>query len=346
MRNIWLAFLLLLLSTSSFGQFGGNSTYQFLNLTTSARVNALGGNQVSSTDSIELGMAYYNPSLLHSAMNSRLSINYVDYISDIRAGFALYAFDLPKIGTFAAGMHYLNYGKFIAADEMGTITGNFSAADYALNLMYSRAVSSKIRVGANLKPIYSKYESYNSLGIAVDLGVTYIDSAGLFSASLVARNMGAQLTTYVKGDLSERENLPFDLQLGFSQRLSHAPFRFSLTLQNLTDWELTDKSTWDYDNSDEDDYVAGKSDNALRQFFRHAVLGVEFLPSENVIVGVGYNYQRRRELSVSESAGAVGFSGGITIKVSKFRISYALAKYHLAGISNTFSVTTQLSDLF
>lgn len=346
MRNIQLFILLLLLSTSAWGQFGGHATYLFLNQTTSARVNALGGNQVSTTDSIELGMAYYNPSLLHPAMNSRLAINYVDYISDIRAGFAVYAFNFEKIGTFAAGMHYLNYGKFIAADENGIITGNFSAADYALNLIYSRDINNRIRVGANIKPIYSKYESYNSFGLAADLGVTYTDSIGLFSASLVAKNMGSQLTTYVKGVLSEKENLPFDLQLGISKRLAHAPFCFSLTLQNLTNWKLTDKSTWDYDNSEKEDYTTGKSDNALRQLFRHALIGVEFLPSENVIIGVGYNYQRRRELAQSETAGAVGFSGGITIKVSKFRVSYALAKYHLAGMSNTFSVTTQLSDLF
>jgi len=343
MRNLLIA-TLLMMSTSAFSQFGGNGVYQFLNLTTTARVNALGGNQVGLNDTLEAGLAYYNPAFLHPSMNQQLVANYVNYIADINAGYVLYAFDKPTIGTFAAGVHYLNYGNFIEADEEGNQQGTFTAADYALNLIYNRSLTANIRAGLNLKPIYSKYETYSSFGLAADLGISYVDSAGLFSAGFVLRNMGTQLTTYSKGDLSEKEPVPFDFQIGFSQKLAHAPFRFSLTLQQLTNWNLTDKSTWDFDHKDEDDYIAGETDTALRQFMRHTVWGVEFLPSENVIIGVGYNYQRRRELAYSVNPGAVGFSGGITIKVNRFRFSYAVSQYHLAGLSNNFSVTTRLSD--
>ena len=42
----------------------------------------------------------------------------------------------------------------------------------------------------------------------------------------------------------------------------------------------------------------------------------------------------------------VGFSWGFGIKISKFHFSYGRATYHLAGGSNHFSLSTNLSDFY
>ncbi len=344
MNRLKYIILFILISIKGFSQFGGESTYDFLNLSASARVNALGGIQVGLIDDSELSLTYYNPATLMPGMHNSFSVNYIDYIADIRYGYAAYSRHFDNIGSFAAAMQFVNYGSFREADEQGNLSGNtFSAGDYALNLIYSRNVWDNITVGGNLKPIYSSYENYNSFGIAADLGATYIDSTGNFSAGLVLKNMGVQLTTYDRTEGS-REPLPFNLQAGFSQRLAHAPFRFSVTLQHLTNWELSDKSTWDFDHKTESEIVVGSSDDIFKQFLRHTILGVEFIPSENFTIGLGYNFQRRYELSIKENPGAIGLSGGFTVKVSKFRVSYAIASYHLSGTSNTFSITTSLSE--
>jgi hypothetical protein len=345
MQKQLLSIFILLLSIQSFSQFGGSSTYDFLNLASSARVNALGGTQVGILDSSELSLSFYNPAMLMPGSHNHLSINYIDFVSDINIGYASYARHYDKIGTFAAGIQYINYGKFQEALENGTLTGKtFGAADYALTLIYSRNIWKNLTAGINLKPIYSSYETYNSFGIAADLGISYIDSSGLFSAGLVFKNIGTQITTYQYLTDGVREPLPFDIQLGFSQRLGHAPFRFSATFNQLYNWKLTDKSTWDKDHADETDYVSGKSDDILTQFLRHVIIGVEFIPSKNFSLGIGYNYQRKRELSVSSNPGAVGLSGGVNVKISKFRFSYAIASYHLGGTSNTLSVGFNLSE--
>ena len=135
-----------------------------------------------------------------------------------------------------------------------------------LNLIYARKITDHIQIGANLKPIYSSYEAYSSLGIASDWGITYKDSTGLFSAGLVIKNLGTQLTTYQIETEGEFEPLPFDLQMGFTQKFAHAPFRLSFTFQNLLNWKLTDFNTWEYDNSAGDTYTVGNSDTAIRQF--------------------------------------------------------------------------------
>jgi len=51
----------------------------------------------------------------------------------------------------------------------------------------------------------------------------YNDTVHLFSASVLARNMGFQLKKY---DGATADDLPFDLELGITKRLVHAPFGF------------------------------------------------------------------------------------------------------------------------
>lgn len=342
MRNGFYLIIFLFITLQSSGQFGGNATYDFLNITSSARVNALGGTQTGMIDSAEISLINYNPALLTPQMHNSITLNYIDYIKDIRIGYTAYAYHLENIGTFAVGMHYLNYGKFIKALQTGEQIGTFSAADYALNISYSRNIIDKLQVGASIKPVYSVYDVYNSFGIASDIGLSWADESGNFNAGLVARNFGIQITRY-NTETGNREPLPFDLQLGFSQRLAHAPFRFYGTFHDITRWNLTDKQTWDYDHRD-NDFVIGRSDDIFKQFIRHVILGVEFIPTSNFIIGFGYNFQRRFELALNNQPGAVGLSGGFTIKVSKFRVSYAIASYHLGGVSNIFSFTTNLSE--
>lgn len=143
---------LILSAIVSRAQIGGESTYEFLNLPNSARMAALGGNQVAVNDSNDLNVAYNNPALLHTSMDNKLLINYVSYFDDIKFGYASYAKDYGKLGVFALGMHYINYGKFTYTDVTGERAGTFNAAEYALNIMWSRTYK-RFRYGATLKPI-------------------------------------------------------------------------------------------------------------------------------------------------------------------------------------------------
>ena len=87
----------------AFGQVGGEGTYRFLDLTTSARSAALGGYQVALDDN-DLDLVFHNPALLRDTMRNQLVLNYVDYFSDIKFGYASYAWHLNKIGTVATGI--------------------------------------------------------------------------------------------------------------------------------------------------------------------------------------------------------------------------------------------------
>jgi hypothetical protein len=271
----------------------------------------------------------------------------VDYFAGINYGYAAYARSYRKVGNFAAGIQYVNYGEFIKADETGQINGKFSAAEYAFNLMYSRSLKDSVfMVGVNLKPLFVSYESYHSFGLALDAGITYSNPDKLFAASLVVRNLGTMITTYYDG--GERENLPFEIQLGMSQKLQHAPFRFSLIATHLEKWDLTYKTESDLQN--QVDPITGESiqkgnlDKFFDKFMRHMIVGVEFIPSKSFMVRVGYNYKRRQEMKIDTRVAMVGFSWGFGIRISKFNISYGRATYHLAGASNHITLSTNLSE--
>ncbi|MCK5067355.1 MAG: type IX secretion system protein PorQ [Bacteroidales bacterium] len=342
-RAIIIGGLLMLLSQSGLAQKGGESTYSFLGLTNAARVAALGGEVVSLNDD-DINLVFHNPGLLTAGMHNHLNLNYVNYFAGVNYGYASYGYSVAGIGNFAAGMHYVNYGTFDRTDELGVSQGTFRASEYALNLIYSRAfLDTSLTVGVNLKPIFSSFEQYTSFGIAADVGITYHFEKSLTTLGLVAKNMGAQITSYT----AEREKLPFEVQAGITQGLAHAPFRFSITFQHLERWDLT------YTVEDNKETITVGDEVEKSQFdifgdklMRHMVFGVEVLFGKNFHMGLGYNYKRRQEMKVNVHPGLIGFSMGFGFRVSKFHFAFSRASYHLAGGTNHFSLTTNLSEFY
>lgn len=332
-----LIFLSLIISPL-FSQTGGDNVYEFLNLTHSGLVSSLGGTNVS-LNGHNLNMAYHNPALLSSKMNNTLALNYVNYFAGINFGLAMYSRSYPGIGNFAAGMTYLNYGTFTATDPSGVITGDFSAAEYAFSLMYSWQIDSLFTIGANFKPVLSHLENYTSFGFAFDIGASWHNASNLFSAGMVIRNAGLQLTSYAG---EERQKLPFEIQAGISQRLAHAPFRFSLTLKHLEKYDLTH----DYTEPGATATVKSKSSEIAENIMRHAVVGVELIPHKNFYFSTGYNYQRRRELQVESKVSTVGLSWGFGINTSWMDIEFGRATYHLAGSSTHLSLILRPDNIY
>ncbi len=325
-------------------QTGGNNTYEFLNLSSSARIAALGGKLVPVKDN-DLNLVFCNPALLNSEMSKQLTFSGVGYFADIKYGYAAYASDIKKLGSFAAGMHYVNYGDFTETDVTGQVMGEFSAAEYCLNLSYARPLyDSSLSVGATLKTIYSSLEDYSSFGMAVDLGVNYYFEKRLFNFSLVAKNAGRQFSYYTSGN---NEPLPFEIDFGFSKKLAKAPFRFSVVYQHIEKFDMSYTKPAD---QQEVDPITGepKTDKITfgDKLLPHFILEGEILISKGFHVRAGYNFQRRKELGVDTKMSTVGLSWGFGFRVSKFHISYGRATYHLAGASNHFSLSANLGEFF
>ena len=327
-------FFILLFYNQGVCQIGGDGIYKFLGLTNSARVAALGGTQIAFTDN-DLNLTFYNPSLLSDSMRNQLSVNYVSYMAGIGVGYAAFTPELKGRNSFAVGIHFINYGAFEGASETGELTGSFRAAEYALNLYYSRILSSRFKIGINLKPIFSSFESYHSIGLASDLGITYVSNDQHSAFAVVIKDLGSQITTYYEN--GSREPLLPNVQLGCSQRLNQAPVRFYATLDHLNNWNLA------YE------YLSGEqpvlhSENFTSTLMRHLILGGEIFPGQHVTLRFGYNYRRQKELAADARPGLVGFSAGLGVKLSKFNLNYGIASYHLAATAHYFSLSASLSQ--
>ncbi len=321
-----------------FSQTGGDDVYEFLNLTHSGLVASLGGTNVSLPGN-DLNLAYHNPALLNSDMNNTMALNYVNYFAGINYGLAMYSLSYPKVGNFEVGLTYLNYGSFTETDASGNITGSFTAAEYAFSMMYSRKIDSLFSVGVNFKPVLSNLEKYTSVGFAFDIGGSWHNQSNLFSAGIVLKNAGYQITTYAGGP---REKLPFEIQAGFSQKLAYAPFRFSITLTHLEKFDLT----YQYIVPDSTVNTAPVKSQFFENLMRHFVVGVELIPHKNFYLSAGYNYQRRRELEVDSNVSTVGFSWGFGIKTTWLDIEFGRATYHLAGSSSNVSLIVRLDKIY
>lgn len=324
--------LIILFPLSLFSQIGGNSTYQFLDVPISARSAAIGGHNISVKNG-DMNCVEDNPALIDSSYVNNLSLNYINYIADINYGYVGFAKSIEKLGIINVGMQYFNYGNFIRADYTGQILGDFRAQDYSLNFSFAKQWDSTYSIGGTLKHIFSDYESYESFGLAVDLGGYYHSKSGLFTAGLVLNNMGGQIVGYTPGN---RERLPFHVNFGFSQKFGHAPIRLNLVVQHLQKWDLTYGSSL----AEEKASLTSTSDKVLR----HLIIGAEILPSKNVFINFAYDYHKRQQLKLAARTGLSGISFGVGIKISKFSLSYGRSTYHLGGASNHLTVVTNLGD--
>jgi len=333
--SIFILAFALLIPSGVFGQIGGTTVYQLLNLPPSARSAALGGMAPGIWDD-DPALVYHNPALANAKMNNQLCLNYSSYLAGIRYGYLAYSHDLGKWGTPVIGLQYINYGSFTEANEYGDILGSFSAAEYTLNLSYAYAIDSLISVGVTVRPVYSVLERYVSWGIGSDFGIHYHSANNQFALTLVARNLGTQLSTYATPDL---EKLPFELIAGANYKIAHAPFRLHLTIRNLQQYNLRPASEALADDASFSD----KAGHDIALALDHVVAGVEFVPGNLITLRVGYNFLRRTELRMDEYGGAAGFSFGGGLNFGRLTIDYTVATYHVSGTTHSLSFHANLN---
>lgn len=343
MSSKFTVLLLLLWTGNAVAQSNGSTVFNSLNIPGSARIAAVGGSLIAVKDG-DLNLGVYNPSLMDSTSAGQAVLSYVNYFSNVNLGFAAYAHHFDSLGlTVSGALQYVDYGQITERDITGADIGTFQAGDYALSLGASLPIDSSFSFGANLKGIYSSLANYNSFGIAVDVGATYNNPKRNFTATALISNVGYQLNGYTS---DVRDTLPSNVQLSFTKRLKHAPFRFSVVFDQLNRWNELDPGTADNQTIDP---ISGEVSSSTRWEFgdrlmRHVIVGSEIMLGENFSIRVGYNYRRRQDLKIADRPGTAGLSWGLGFKIKRFHLSYGRASYHFAGPSNHFTVATRFSD--
>jgi len=320
-------------------QNGGKTAFSFVDVELSPSIEAMGGSVIAIIDN-DVALAQTTPSLLNAEMHNGLVFSFTDYFSDINSiGFS-YARKWKEFGIVSLGIKAVNYGDFEHNDAAGNNLGSFSAHDQVITLGIAKALNEKFTLGVNLNLLNSQYETYHALALASNVAITYFNSEKEFTSTLLLKNMGGQLVAYT----SQKEKLPFDVQLGMSKELKHLPFRYSLTFHHLNQFDIKSPYKLTSQTNIETGELEIKEESIAKTALRHLIIGAELNPfRKSLFIRGGFNFQRRFDMSLSTYPALVGFSWGIGFKVSKFRVDYSRASYHLSGAPNNFSIATNLS---
>lgn len=335
----FLAFALLLASFCARSQtLGGNALYNFLKLPASALLSASGGVNVSYRTN-EAGLATNNPALLGRETSGQLSLSFNGLPGGVQAYSLTGAgYSAKKDLALAGQVYFMDYGTVPQTDAAGNVSGTFHPVDFVVQGSASRSYLERWHFGASMKFIRSSYGIYRSSALAFDAGIHYRDSAHGFSAGLLARNMGAQLTTYA----SEREDLPFDFQIGITQRLKKAPLGFSFTAQHLQRFNLNYNDTT-FNN--ENDFSSNT--HFFGKLLNHVVVAAHVYLGANLEATFGYNRLRRSELNIGATGnGLTGFSFGLRGSFQKLQVLYARSSYQRNVAYNQLGLVLQLDQLF
>lgn len=346
MRSVFTCCLLIFACSTDYGiaqTLGGSSVFNFVKLSHTPQLTALGGINVSAITS-DVGMSFNNPSLLRSSMHGQFSAVFNSLYAGIRNYHAMVAYHHEKTGTsFAAGVFYFDYGTIPQTDASGNVGGDFHPIDYVTQMSASRKYATNWNYGATIKFLHSSYGIYRSSGLALDVGAAYYDSTRLFQVSLVAKNMGVQISNYAG---SRGDELPFDLQLGISKRLQKAPLQFSLTAHHLHRFNLLYRDTV-FNNQNNFDQGAAPGSRAIGKLFQHLVFATHLYVGDKIEITGAYNHLRRTELTIANAAnGLNGFSMGVGVLFSKIQLRYARAYYQSTRAYNQLGINLQLNEYF
>ncbi|MDR1331896.1 MAG: type IX secretion system protein PorQ [Tannerella sp.] len=330
MKHIRLAIVLWLFPVL-LGAQEGDRVFAFLRYPASSHVNALGGHSVSLIER-DPSLIFHNPSLLGGEMDGMVNLNYMNYFSDINVGSVAFTKALRERSAWGVGASFISYGRMKEVSAEHVVLGDFSARDISLNGFFSYELTDSWRGGVSFKALYSSLAEYTSFGIAVDAGLSYYNPETEFSFGVVVKNAGAQLQGYD----SRREKVPWDVQAGVTKRMEHAPIRVSVTAMYMNRWK--------FEYTDATLAKTAVGDSFVQTLAKHLVFGVDWIPSENFWLGVGFNPKANADMKLRDGGnGLGGFSAGAGVRISRFDVSASAARYHPSAYSLMLSVSTTLS---
>lgn len=315
---------------------GGSSSYDFLNIPTSARAYAMGGTGISIV-SEDVALADQNPALLGSEIEQQFSLGYMHYMGSGNFAGVRFGMAAGEYSAWAAGIRYLNYGSLTEYDPSGVAGGKFTPSDIVFEGSYAHDITDRWRGGVNLNFIYSHYDVYTALALAVDLGVNYYDPDHDLSLSMVIKNAGGQIKRFDRA----YNRLPFDVQLGYMQGLGETPFSLAITARNLCRWNLP---YYTHPKDTDGDTQVLKS-TFFSNFFRHLTFGLQYQPTDKFWIALGYDNKTATDMATYHRSILSGFSVGAGMRVRGFGFGVAFAQPHKSATTLMLNLNCNLAEL-
>lgn len=284
----------------------------------------------------DITLAGENPGLLGNEVETQAVVNYMHYLGDSNFAGAHFGMGYGEHSAWACGVQYLGFGSATATLPDGTISGSFSMKDILLNGVYAYDITDRLRGGINIKMAVSSYEHYSALAMAADLGINYYDDEHDMSLSAVLKNMGGQIKRFDR----DYVRVPFDIQLGWMQRIGSSPFQLAISAHDLTKWKMPY-----YKHSSDGSLEVEIKDSFVDNLLRHLTFGLQFAPADSFYIAAGYNHKMRTDMSTYRRNFLSGFSAGFGLKVKDFTLDVSYAQPHKGGSSLMLNIGVNLQEL-
>jgi len=288
----------------------GEAGFDFLNMGTDARAEALGGAHVALTDGVS--SLYYNPAGMAWSAPKQVMATYHNWVTDIQSGFVGGVLQLGQNGRIGAAIQYLDYGDIRAASANGTAPSDatiFGASDLAISISMAQRLGEQSSAGVTGRMIFESIDNESAQGIAFDAGIIHQLRDQRTRIGVAVRNAGFQTSAYGEG---AKDQLPITAVAGVSHQLRGAPLLFTADLMKA------------YGR----DFGAG--------------IGMEFSSLDPLTLRVGYNSVDGSLDSGSDNDKYAGVRFGAGFSLDKFVIDYAYGTMSELGSSHRFTIRTNV----
>ena len=297
----------LLFAVSADAGSPGEAAFQFLDIGTDARAEAMGGAHTAAATGVS--SSYYNPAGMVWAPPGELLATYHNWVDGIQSGYLGGTTKLGERERIGLSMQYLDYGSIQSADASGNSRPDFGASDLAVGLSVARMVGESASIGATGRFITESIDDNTATGLAFDAGVVYRMSDQRTRVGAAVRNAGFQMTTFAGG---AKDDLPITFAVGMMHKLRDAP----LTV------------TADAFKPGDDDFAGA--------------LGVEFLAGRSLRLRAGYNSLSGKFDSGSSEDDLAGLRFGAGFILNKITIDYGYGSASKLGTSHRFTLRTNV----
>ena len=305
--------------------------FDLVQLDVSPRTAALAGAQggLAGNDPTAL---FSNPAFLTSEMSRAAAVGYINHLSDISAGTALYARALPRLGIdAAASVRYLSYGDFDRTAADGTADGTFGASEAAVTLTASRVVAPNVRLGVSGHALFATLDDASAQALTADVGATFEVPSQRLVVGASVNGVGAVLSSLGADD----DRLPLDVRVSVAKRLRYIPLTVTLTGYELQSYSQPARAAGVPDS-------LADRDSAVELALDRVLIGGELQLGRALTTRLGYSPRRGRALRGDGRPDLAGVSAGFGLAIRRFALDYAYTGWSEVGGVHQIGVRTRL----
>ncbi|MCB4792177.1 MAG: PorV/PorQ family protein [Elusimicrobia bacterium] len=204
--------LLSLVEKNVFADSSGSVGGELLKLDLGERAIGMGGAFCAVSDNVTA--IHWNPAGLAQLNLREISLTQYDYVLDMPVKYLGFAYPLNK-NHGVLGVQFVQLtSDDIYRDDNASLLGKFTDEKTAVTLSYSLVINDVLLFGINLNTLYSRYDTYETSGAGVDMGLLYKTPVKNLKLGVVVKNIDASIKF-----TDDLETIPLNLTLGASYAL-------------------------------------------------------------------------------------------------------------------------------